>query len=583
MLKRLRRSLFAIRYHYDNIIDLHRARGLLFMNYLLIALSLVWLVVTAIPTLFNFNSPLTSLASPAANLSALSVSAIVYALIQRGRIRAAAWIFVIIFLVAVPVTLATNQGLNNAGVLFVMVPIVVASAMLNRRAIVLTGLAVTIMVILAAISQSLSVDVVAQTPAESALQDAVLTLTVVMLAGFFLYRFNGWTQIVAQESRESLLILERISAFIAKLEDKTESLALIDTLNFLRDELRYSFAQVFLTSGDGVTYRRVRTGVGARRTIGEETENIAINDGSALLEAVRTRQPVMVSLEDPPLRRAHFLPGTFDGVAVPVIYRNNIIGVLDVQSTSQEGFNEDEARVLNTLGDGLAAAIVNLRLVTDLQTSVARQEAENAALRSRLQSLRQADRASRNVWERLVVSRNQAATGNGGAKGAANPNAALAYGFDFDGQHGAHIPASDLPNALRAVLETGAHQVRQEGDVKVISVPINLRGQLLGAMSFSVAKDRVLSDKQIETAKIVAERLALALENRQLFEQTQAQAERERKASEAASLFITSTDVESVMNVAVRSFNEALGAIHTRIHLQPSAVVETERGEEVGA
>lgn len=582
MFRKLRRSLFAIRHQYDNVIDLHRARGLLFMNYLLIALSVVWLVVTAIPTLFNFDSPLTALASPAANLSALSVSAIVYALIQRGRIRAAAWIFVMIFLTAVPVTLATNQGLNNAGVLFVMVPIVVASAMLNRRAILLTGLVVTIIVILAAISQSLSVEVVEQTPAASALQDAVLTLTVVMLAGFFLYRFNGWTQIVAQESRDNLRVLERISAFIAKLEDKTESLALVDTLNFLRDELRYSFTQVFLTSGDGVTYRRIRTGVGARRTIGEETENVVINDGSALLEAVRSRKPVMVSLEDPPLRRAHFLPGTFDAVAVPVIYRNNIIGVLDVQSTSQEGFNEDEARVLNTLGDGLAAAIVNLRLITDLQTSVARQEAENTALRSRLQSLRQADRASRNVWERLVVSRNQTAA-NGPTRGAASSNAPLAYGFDFDGQQGVHLPASDLPSALRAVLETGAHQVRQEGDVKVISVPINLRGQLLGAMSFSVAKDRVLSDKQIETAKIVAERLALALENRQLFEQTQAQAERERKASEAASLFITSTDVESVMNVAVRSFNEALGAIHTRIHLQPSAVVETERGEEVGA
>jgi GAF domain-containing protein len=221
--------------------------------------------------------------------------------------------------------------------------------------------------------------------------------------------------------------------------------------------------------------------------------------------------------------------------------------------------------------------------VTDLQASVARQEAENAALRNRLQSLRQADRASRNVWERLVTSRNQASAANGGQKGAASAPATLAYGFNFDGEQGMHIPASDLPPSLRAVLETGAHQVRQEGDVKVVSVPINLRGQLLGAMSFSIAKDRVLSEKQIETAKIVAERLALALENRQLFEQTQAQAERERKASEAAGSFITSTDVESVMNVAVRSFNEALGAIHTRIHLQPSAVMETERSEEVGA
>lgn len=582
MMRRLRRSLFAIRYQYDNLIDLQRARGLLFMNYLLVALSVVWLVVTALPTLLNFESPLTALASPPANLSALTVCVIVYQLIQRGRIRAAAWVFVVIFLTAVPVTLATNQGLNNAGVLFVLVPVVVASAMLNRRAIVLTSLTVTIIVLLAAISQSLNTEAITASPAESALQDAILTLTVVLLAGFFLYRFNGWTQIVAQESREQLRILERISAFVSRLEDKTESLALVDTLNFLRDDLRYSFAQIFLASGDGVTYRRVRTGVGSRRTMGEEVDNVSMSDGSALTEAMRSRQSIIVSLEDPPLRRGHFLPGTFDAVAVPVIYRNNVIGVLDVQSTSQQGFSDDEARILNTLGDGLAAAVVNLRLVTDLQASVTRQEAENAALRNRLQSLRQADRASRNVWERLVTSRNQAAA-TGGQKGASGTSAPLAYGFNFDGQQGMHIPASDLPPSLRAVLETGAHQVRQEGDIKVVSVPINLRGQLLGAMSFSIAKDRVLSEKQIETAKIVAERLALALENRQLFEQTQAQADRERKASEAAGSFITSTDVESVMNVAVRSFNEALGAIHTRIHLQPSAVMETERSEEVGA
>jgi GAF domain-containing protein len=99
-------------------------------------------------------------------------------------------------------------------------------------------------------------------------------------------------------------------------------------------------------------------------------------------------------------------------------------------------------------------------------------------------------------------------------------------------------------------------------------------------MSFTLPRDRDDSDKQLETARIVAERLALALENRRLFDQTQANANRERKASEATNLLISATDVESVMNVAVRSFNEALGAIHTRIHLQPSAVLEPDRGEE---
>jgi hypothetical protein len=49
---------------------------------------------------------------------------------------------------------------------------------------------------------------------------------------------------------------------------------------------------------------------------------------------------------------------------------------------------------------------------------------------------------------------------------------------------------------------------------------------------------------------------------------------RERRANEATNLLISATNVEAVMNVAAASFNEALGAIHTRIHLQPSAMNE---------
>jgi GAF domain-containing protein len=574
MLKWLRRRLFTVRYPYEDQIEQQRASGLMAMTGALVLLSVAWLVATGLPALLNLNSPLVPLASPAANLSAIAVSLLVYALIQSGRVRAAAWIFVAIFLVTVPITLASDQGLSTASILFVIVPIVVASAMLNRRAILLTTFIVVGMVVLAALNQSLNAQPSVVSPAQAALQDAILALTVIALVGYFLYTFNGWTQIVARQSRKSLNALERVSALLTQLEDKAENAALLTALNFLRDDLKYSFAQFFIATGDGVTYRRLRTGIGARRDIIDQVDDVVLGDASALAEAARTRDAVAVSLEDAPLRRPHFLSGTFDALAVPVLHRGHLLGVLDVQSISQEGFGDDDRAILKTLADGLATTLTNQRLLTDLKASVSRQEAENAALRARLQSLRQSQRSSASLWERLDDQR-------GGGEAAAATSAA--YGFDFrgDGGQGVHIPASDLSPALRAVLETGAHQVRQSGSEKIVSVPISLRGQLLGAMSFSIPHDRVLTDRQIETAKIVAERLALALENRRLFEQTQAQAERERKASEAATQFINTTDLESMMNTAVRTFNEALGAIHTRIHLQPSAVIDMEPSEEL--
>ncbi|HEX2619596.1 MAG TPA: hypothetical protein VHL11_05595, partial [Phototrophicaceae bacterium] len=73
---------------------------------------------------------------------------------------------------------------------------------------------------------------------------------------------------------------------------------------------------------------------------------------------------------------------------------------------------------------------------------------------------------------------------------------------------------------------------------------------------------------------------ALALENKRLFEQTQATAQRERKANEATNLLISATNVEAVINVAAASFNDALGAINTRIHLQPNLMSEPKPKEE---
>jgi hypothetical protein len=88
-------------------------------------------------------------------------------------------------------------------------------------------------------------------------------------------------------------------------------------------------------------------------------------------------------------------------------------------------------------------------------------------------------------------------------------------------------------------------------------------------MSFTVSGDRPLTERQLETAKVVANRLALALENKRLIEQTRAQADRERVASDVSNSLISATDVDSVLSVAVESFREVLGAVNSRIHVQP--------------
>lgn len=103
-------------------------------------------------------------------------------------------------------------------------------------------------------------------------------------------------------------------------------------------------------------------------------------------------------------------------------------------------------------------------------------------------------------------------------------------------------------------------------------MPIILRDQRLGALTFTVPAERGVDERQIEMLRTVVNRLSVALENNRLFEQTQAQAQRERKASEIGSLMLSETDIEAVLEVAAENFNEALGAVHTRVYLEPGVL-----------
>ncbi|MBC7870636.1 MAG: hypothetical protein H7Y09_07330 [Chitinophagaceae bacterium] len=99
-------------------------------------------------------------------------------------------------------------------------------------------------------------------------------------------------------------------------------------------------------------------------------------------------------------------------------------------------------------------------------------------------------------------------------------------------------------------------------------------------MAFTLPPGQQIGERQVEMAQNVADRLALALENKRLFEQSQSQAIRERKANEASGLLISATDVETAIKLAAESFNKALGAVNTHIHLQPDAFVERAYSEE---
>jgi phosphoserine phosphatase RsbU/P len=97
--------------------------------------------------------------------------------------------------------------------------------------------------------------------------------------------------------------------------------------------------------------------------------------------AAENRQAVLVTdvTKDP--RYVLLNPETRSELAVPLIYKDNVIGVLDLEHTRRGFFNEDHKRTVTTLAAQVAIAIENARLYEEIARQEKRLERDLALAR----------------------------------------------------------------------------------------------------------------------------------------------------------------------------------------------------------
>jgi GAF domain-containing protein len=285
--------------------------------------------------------------------------------------------------------------------------------------------------------------------------------------------------------------------------------------------------------------------------------DVALGDASALVEVMHTQEAVLVTASSDLMRRTHFLPSSQFGLALPITIDGQVGAVLDVQN-SEQPFSQADIAALKILGRQLGALLTDIRQVVALRESLEEERTTTANLRRRLQDYKEAERqVVTRAWSSYLDERTR-----------------QAIGFDVieEGDDVRLVPAEDLPEPLQAAMHRGETVVEAEGGAQVIRVPIQVRGETLGVMAFTLDTTEAITERQIEFAETVVNRLALALENKRLYERSQSQALRERRANEIAGLLIGATDVADVISLASSSFNEALGAVRTRISLEANAL-----------
>lgn len=180
---------------------------------------------------------------------------------------------------------------------------------------------------------------------------------------------NHTFKILHQVSQEFSTLLD-VDALLSKLVEIIRKLISYDAFSlFLVDEenkvLRRKFA---IRYDERVELDNIPLGKGLTGTAAETKQTVRVNDTQA----------------DPRYIASH--PGIRSEVALPLILKGRVIGILDLESEKLGNYSDDHVRILQTLAPQIAASIENARLYEELAIREQKMEADLQAGR-KLQSV----------------------------------------------------------------------------------------------------------------------------------------------------------------------------------------------------
>ncbi|MFN8375881.1 MAG: GAF domain-containing protein [Anaerolineae bacterium] len=274
----------------------------------------------------------------------------------------------------------------------------------------------------------------------------------------------------------NLEIAARISRETAKAYDVE---ALVNTaLGMICDYLEFYHAQVYLTdaaSVNAVLYYSygergkqllelgMRHPVGARSIVGTVAASgraVFVND---------THQPNTTHMPNP------LLPKTRAELGVPLFLANRVLGVLDIQSSQPDVFHQDDMPSFELIADQLAIAINKAELL--------REKAQNQAQIEVL--TRQLTRAAWQEAEKKIALGNY-------------------YRYNL-------MDVDTKPDEA----------MDEESTDTYLNAEISIRGEVIGKLAAAAPDGQAFTEGDQAVLRAVAERVALAIENARLFQETQ--------------------------------------------------------------
>jgi len=288
-------------------------------------------------------------------------------------------------------------------------------------------------------------------------------------------------------------------------------------VDLITKEFGYYYSALYLTDSTG-QWCDLKAATGeAGRVLKESKHQIENNSTNTIGKSIRTRQAqIALDTGDKAVRFDNpLLPYTRSEISLPLIAGDQVLGALDVHSTQEAAFTEQDVETLQNMANQVAVSLDNARLFQET--------------RQRLNELRNIQKQYlREAW--------------------------------ID---------SSLPHG---VLSLGTSDGIETGKERAVEFPISLRDQLIGHLTLGT--DEPLSTEDKNWIQAVATQTALALENARLLEESQSAAIREKFVTEITNKIWASTSIDSVLQTAVRELGQILDATEAIIEID----VEDNRG-----
>ena len=320
--------------------------------------------------------------------------------------------------------------------------------------------------------------------------------------------FQGGLENMVEEQTSQLKAINDVGRVATSTLDPDEIISRV--VNLITEEFGYYYSAIYMIDQTG-NRAELKDATGeAGRVLKESTHRLEIDGSNIVGRTIQSRQ-ALISLDvgekavrfDNPL-----LPYTRSEITLPLNVGDRILGALDVQSTQEAAFSEDNIEVLQNMANQVAISLDNARLFQETNQN--------------LQELR-------NIQKQYL----------------------------HEAWIDARLPGGEIS------LFVGADSA--EDEKHLVEVPIALRDQIIGQLSLE--GNEALSSEEQSWIQAIATQTALALENARLLEESQSAAMREKFVTEITNKIWSSTTIDGVLQTAVRELGKVLDATDATIEL----------------